>query len=157
MEIKTTWGSIVVDWNDGKVSTCAIPYLSAQPQHPFGIVEVGDDPVSTFVSAVFSGENVKAPMLARLTGTVFQQRVWREIAKIPLGKTKTYGELAAAIGRPKAIRAVGSACGRNPVPLFIPCHRVKGANGQLGGFSCGLPWKILLLGIEAGATTIIHP
>jgi len=64
--------------------------------------------------------------------------------KIPRGQTRTYGEIAAAIGRPKAVRAVGSACGANPLPIFIPCHRVVAKNG-LGGFGAGLPWKKLFL------------
>ena len=64
--------------------------------------------------------------------------------KIPRGQTRTYGEIAAAIGRLNAVRAVGSACGANPLPLFIPCHRVVAKTG-LGGFGSGLPWKKLLL------------
>ena len=156
MEIETTWGSIVVELLDGKVVGCALPFLSSQPGQPFAIVNGGGDSVSAFVAAVFSGKNARLPALAELKGTGFQQQVWREIAKIPSGQTKTYGELAAAIGRPKAVRAVGSACGRNPVPLFIPCHRVKCANAQLGGFSCGLPWKRLLLEAERQTQAIMH-
>ena len=148
MEIETTWGSIVVELLDGKVAGCTLPFLSTQPSQPFSIANGGDDPVSAFVAAVFSGKKARLPALAELKGTGFQQQVWREIAKIPKGQIKTYGELAVAMGRPKAARAVGSACGRNPVPLFIPCHRVKGANAQLGGFSAGLPWKRLLLEAE---------
>ena len=148
MKIETTWGTIVLDLVDGKVGGCTLPFLSAQPSQPFSISNRGDDPVSAYVASVFSGKNIASSPLAELKGTDFQQQVWREIARIPLGQTKTYGELAAAIGRPKAVRAVGSACGKNPVPLFIPCHRVVGSKGGLGGFSAGLPWKRLLLEAE---------
>ena len=151
MKIETTWGTIVIELLDGKVAGCTLPFLSVQPKPPFAIENRGDDLVSIFVSSVFSGKAALPPALAKLSGTEFQQQVWQAIADIPFGQTKTYGELARAVGRPKAVRAVGSACGRNPVPLFIPCHRVKGANGQLGGFSCGLPWKRLLLDAECQA------
>jgi O-6-methylguanine DNA methyltransferase len=86
-----------------------------------------------------------------LTGTVFQKSVWRAMIKISLGKTKSYGEIASAIGNPKAVRAVGGACGANPVPVLVPCHRVLAAHKKLGGFSSGLDWKRSLLkreGIE---------
>lgn len=148
MDIETTWGIITVDVLEGSVAGCTLPFLAEQPEQSFSITNAGNDPVSTFVASVFSGKVVAAPPLAELAGTDFQQQVWNAIANIPLGQTRTYGELAAAISRPSAVRAVGSACGRNPVPLFIPCHRVKGASGQLGGFSCGLPWKRLLLETE---------
>lgn len=81
-------------------------------------------------------------------GTDFQRKVWREIEKIPMGKTKTYLEIAKAIGKPGAARAVGSACGANPIPLFVPCHRVVASNGGLGGFSGGLDIKKKLLRLE---------
>ena len=80
-----------------------------------------------------------------LTGTAFQKQVWKALLKIPVGQTKSYGEIARAIGRPQAIRAVGGACGANPVPLLVPCHRVLAAGKKLGGFSGGLDWKRRLL------------
>jgi O-6-methylguanine DNA methyltransferase len=83
-----------------------------------------------------------------LAGTAFQKSVWNALRKIPPGKTKSYGEIARAIGRPKAIRAVGGACGANPIPVLIPCHRVLAANGKIGGFSGGLNWKRKLLARE---------
>ena len=83
-----------------------------------------------------------------LTGTEFQQSVWHALRKISPGKTKSYGEIAAAIGRPQAVRAVGGACGANPVPVLVPCHRVLAANQKLGGFSGGLEWKRSLLARE---------
>jgi O-6-methylguanine DNA methyltransferase len=86
-----------------------------------------------------------------LAGTDFQKSVWRAMQKISFGKTKSYGEIASAIGKPKAVRAVGGACGANPVPVLVPCHRVLAANKKIGGFSGGLDWKRSLLkreGIE---------
>jgi len=78
-------------------------------------------------------------------GTAFQRKVWAALRAIPAGKTETYARLAASIKRPKAARAVGGACGANPAPLLIPCHRVVAAHGGLGGFSGGLHWKRKLL------------
>jgi O-6-methylguanine DNA methyltransferase len=83
-----------------------------------------------------------------LAGTEFQKSVWNALRKIPLGKTKSYGEIARAIGRPRAVRAVGGACGANPVPVLVPCHRVLAANKNPGGFSGGLDWKRSLLARE---------
>jgi len=72
-----------------------------------------------------------------LKGTEFQIKVWKEISKIPKGKTKSYKEIAIAIGKPKSFRAVANACGKNPYPVEIPCHRVIKSNGEIGGYSAG--------------------
>ena len=87
----------------------------------------------------------KLPPLDWSGKTDFQQAVWRELLQISPGLTKSYGEIAAAIGRPRAVRAVGGACGANPIPVLVPCHRVLAAHGRLGGFSGGLDWKHRLL------------
>jgi O-6-methylguanine DNA methyltransferase len=81
-------------------------------------------------------------------GTEFQKSVWNAMRKIPVGQTKSYGEIARAIGNPKAVRAVGGACGANPIPVLIPCHRVLAAKGKIGGFSSGLDRKRDLLARE---------
>ena len=94
---------------------------------------------------------MQMPPLDLTQGTAFQQSVWRELQAIGAGQTRSYGEVAAALGRPKATRAVGGACGANPVPLLIPCHRVLAAGGGLGGFSGGLEWKRRLLQAEGWA------
>jgi O-6-methylguanine DNA methyltransferase len=83
-----------------------------------------------------------------LAGTEFQKSVWRALRKIRHGQTKSYGEIARAIGKPKAVRAVGGACGANPIPVLVPCHRVLATNKKLGGFSAGLDWKRSLLARE---------
>ncbi len=88
------------------------------------------------------------PPLDLSRGTAFQRRVWAALRAIPAGKTETYARLAASLKKPKAARAVGGACGANPVPLFIPCHRVVAAHGGWGGFSGGLHWKQKQLGRE---------
>ena len=80
-------------------------------------------------------------------GSEFQQQVWRAIAQIPWGELRTYSELAQAIGSPRAVRAVAGACGKNPLPLFIPCHRVVG-KADLGGFNGGVEFKKKLLRLE---------
>jgi O-6-methylguanine DNA methyltransferase len=87
----------------------------------------------------------KFPPLDLSNGTTFQRKVWTTLRKIAPGRTKSYGEIARAIGRPKAVRAVGGACGANPIPVLVPCHRVLAANKKLGGFSGGLNWKRKLL------------
>jgi O-6-methylguanine DNA methyltransferase len=81
-------------------------------------------------------------------GTPFQRRVWAEVARIPYGATAAYGEVAARLGRPRAVRAMGAANGANPLPLFVPCHRVVGADGALRGYGGGLPVKTALLQLE---------
>jgi O-6-methylguanine DNA methyltransferase len=91
------------------------------------------------------------PPLDLSAGTEFQQKVWNALRKISAGRTKSYGEIARAIGKPKAVRAVGGACGANPVPIFVPCHRVLAANNKLGGFSGGLSWKRTLLAREGAS------
>lgn len=84
-------------------------------------------------------------------GTAFQVRVWNALTRIAYGETKSYGAIAQIIGSPKAVRAVGAANGRNPIPIFIPCHRVIGANGSLTGFGGGMERKEYLLDLERGA------
>jgi O-6-methylguanine DNA methyltransferase len=99
----------------------------------------------TALKKVLAGKKSKLPPLDWTGKTDFQKSVWRQMLKISTGKTKSYGEIAAAIGNPKAVRAVGGACGANPVPVLVPCHRVLAANKKLGGFSGGLDWKRSLL------------
>jgi AraC family transcriptional regulator, regulatory protein of adaptative response / methylated-DNA-[protein]-cysteine methyltransferase len=80
-----------------------------------------------------------------LRGTAFQQRVWRTLCRIPVGETRTYGELAGMVGDPRAVRAVARSCARNPVSLAVPCHRVIGSDGNLTGYRWGVPRKRALL------------
>ena len=90
----------------------------------------------------------RLPPLDLSSGTEFQRCVWNALRKIPSGQTKSYAQVAQSIDRPGAVRAVGQACGANPIPVVIPCHRVLAAGGKLGGFSSGLDWKRKLLSRE---------
>ena len=96
----------------------------------------------------FAGKRTKFELNIYPKGTEFQKKVWAELLKIPYGKTKSYQEIAEAIGNTKAQRAVGSACNKNPILLIIPCHRVISKSGKLTGFAFGLDVKQKLLNIE---------
>ena len=103
-------------------------------------------PVRTALERYFGGDVHALDGLTVTTGgTDFQRSVWKALRAIPAGETRTYGQLAAAIGSPRAVRAVGLANGRNPVALIVPCHRVIGANGTLTGYAGGLERKRWLL------------
>jgi len=95
-----------------------------------------------------SGEGSLARIPLDIRGTVFQRRVWDELRRIPRGETRTYKEIARAVGAPDAVRAVGSACGANPVALVVPCHRAVRTDGGLGGYAWGLARKKRLLELE---------
>lgn len=96
----------------------------------------------------FAGRRERFDLRLEPAGTAFQRDVWQELLRIPYGRTRSYAELATRIGRPRAMRAVGSANGANPLPIVVPCHRVIGADGSLTGFGGGLPAKRLLLELE---------
>lgn len=96
----------------------------------------------------FAGERRDFQLPLHPLGTPFQQAVWAELARIPYGVTRSYGEVARAIGRAQAVRAVGAANGRNPLPIVVPCHRVIGSNGSMTGFAGGVPVKRFLLALE---------
>lgn len=98
----------------------------------------------------FAGKLKDFTVPVKPEGTEFQRACWKALTKIPYGATRSYGEQATKIGKPKAVRAVGLANGRNPIPIIIPCHRVIGANGSLTGFGGGLPTKQFLLELEQG-------
>lgn len=96
----------------------------------------------------FQGSRKSFDLPLDLVGTPFQREVWQALLAIPFGATSTYGEVARRCGRPRAVRAVGGAIGRNPVSIVVPCHRVVGSDGSLTGFGGGLPRKRALLRIE---------
>lgn len=102
----------------------------------------------TQLRAYFAGELKEFHLEIHPQGTLFQLKVWKELMKIPYGKTITYKEQALRISNPSAYRAVGAANGRNPIPIIIPCHRVIGADGRLTGYAGGLNIKQTLLNIE---------
>ncbi|KAA6348085.1 Methylated-DNA--protein-cysteine methyltransferase [termite gut metagenome] len=96
----------------------------------------------------FAGKRSVFELPLAFEGTAFQQKVWKELQLIPFGQTISYAQLAQAVGNPKACRAVGSANGRNPIAIIVPCHRVINANGGLGGYAYGLEVKSRLLKLE---------
>ena len=100
--------------------------------------------------AYFAGERRDFDLPLAPAGTDFQRAVWETLRAIPYGQTRTYGEIAAAVGRPRAVRAVGQANHVNPLPIFIPCHRVVGRGGALTGYAGGLDLKGALLALESG-------
>lgn len=97
----------------------------------------------------FEGELQEFDLPLAPIGTDFQRSVWNALLTIPYGETLSYMQVAAGIGNPKAVRAVGAANGQNPIPIVIPCHRVIGSNGKLTGFGGGLPLKRRLLDLES--------
>ena len=101
-----------------------------------------------------TGERRAFELALAPTGTPFQQAVWREIARVPYGRTITYAELASRAGAPAAIRAAGAATGRNPLSIVVPCHRVVGSHGSLTGYAGGLERKAALLALEAATAPL---
>ncbi len=104
--------------------------------------------VSNEINEYLKGERKEFTVPYRFSGTAFQEKVWNVIASIGYGEILTYGEIAQQVSKPRAARAVGNACGSNPIPLIVPCHRVTASNGGLGGYSSGLDKKRKLLELE---------
>lgn len=100
------------------------------------------------LDAYFAGKLQRFDVSCKVSGTPFQERVWKALSKIPYGQTWSYSEIAASIGNPRAVRAVGTANGRNPISIIVPCHRVIGADGTLTGYGGGLKAKAWLLKLE---------
>lgn len=96
----------------------------------------------------FAGQRQEFDIPLDLSGTEFQQAAWSALADVPFGETRSYRQQAEAIGRPRAVRAIGAANGRNPVPIVLPCHRIVGSDGSLTGYGGGLPIKEFLLDHE---------
>jgi methylated-DNA-[protein]-cysteine S-methyltransferase len=120
----------------------------------YGPVALADgkapESVRAAVAAYFMGDlTALDAVVVKTAGTAFQRQVWAALRTIPAGETRSYGQLAVAIGRPTAVRAVGLANGANPVGVIVPCHRVVGANGTLTGYAGGLERKRWLLAHEA--------
>jgi methylated-DNA-[protein]-cysteine S-methyltransferase len=103
------------------------------------------------LSEYFAGKRTQIELPLEPRGSEFQKRVWRALREIPFGKTRSYRDLAEAIGSPKASRAIGAANGKNPLSIVVPCHRVIGTDRTLTGFAGGLETKATLLALEARA------
>lgn len=126
------------------------PNLSEAPV-PVNVHRWHKAAVKALARALAGQAEQKLPPLDLSAGTDFQQRVWAVLRQIKPGRTWSYGQVAQAVGNPSAVRAVGGACGANPIPVLVPCHRVVTANQGLGGFSGGLNWKRALLKREGSA------
>jgi len=136
-------------WNDEP----ALRRLLARQYGPIA-VEFGQAPapIRRAFDDYFGGDLAALDRVrVETVGTAFQRKVWDALRQIPVGETRSYGQLAAQIGAPKAMRAVGLANGQNPVAIVVPCHRVIGADGSLTGFGGGLPRKRWLLAHEGAA------
>lgn len=107
------------------------------------------------LSEYFAGDRRSFDVALDLVGTEFQVRCWLALATIPYGTTVSYAEQARRVGSPTAVRAVGSANGRNPISIILPCHRVIGSNGSLTGYAGGLAAKEYLLGLETGQLQLV--
>lgn len=154
IDVPSPVGLIRVFEHNGKLSTLNIAVSKAtkgKTQESKLLLEAKEQ-----IDAYFSGKLKKFSLPVDLSsGTAFQQEVWKQISKIPFGKTVSYVDIAKAIGRPKAARAVGGAVGANPVPLIVGCHRVMGSSGKITGYSGGkgIPTKKWLLKHENIATS----
>lgn len=113
-------------------------------------VETAEIGVAGQLREYFDGKRWRFDVHLSPRGTPFQRRVWKAVAGIPFGQTRSYGSIAAEIGEPNAVRAVGAANGQNPWPIVVPCHRVIGSDGSLTGYGGGLPIKRALLDFERG-------
>jgi len=164
LKIETTWGEITVGVESGRITSCDVPFVGKRPAKPFKATGSRIDAENAidrkalvqadrFVRGLFDGSPAPLPKVAVPEAAPFMAKAWKVMMTIPAGRAITYGELARKSGSPKAVRAAGQACAKNQIPLFIPCHRILGAGGRLGGFSCGLPWKELLLEREGVSRT----
>ena len=155
--VVTTWGEIVLQASRRGLCACRLPQRSRASGTPCRVLgyrirgaREGSRVLRQavrFLEKMLRGERAEPPPLDDSGATAFQRRIWRELRRIPRGRVMTYGEVARVIGKPGAARAVGAACRANPLPIFVPCHRVV-ARGGPGGYSAGAGWKEYLLGLE---------
>lgn len=141
------FGQLEIGYQDGAVTLLK---RTEEPARSEGRTELTDR-VFQQVSEYLDGRRREFDFPYRLQGTEFQRKVWRALCAIPYGETRTYGEIAAAVGNPRASRAVGMANHCNPILIAVPCHRVIGANGKLVGYGSGLDMKEALLQLEKRA------
>lgn len=153
--LTSPWGPLFLAGTEKSICSCQFVHgkdisslISQLREKPDHVAQENALPLAPAIDALeqyFSGETKPLSHALDLRGTPFQVMVWSALREIPLGKVATYGEIAGEIGRPRAARAVGQACGSNNVVLFVPCHRVVAAQGKLGGFGGGLSLKKALL------------
>ena len=153
LPLLTTEGVFLARYSENGLAELHFPGGAAEENgRPTGLIYEWHSQTTRAVVSVMKGRNLECiPPLDLYGHTEFRMKVWKQLQRIPLGKTVSYAEVAAAVGEPGATRAVGGACGVNPIPLIIPCHRVVSRTGEskgLGGFSGGLVWKRKLLLVE---------
>jgi O-6-methylguanine DNA methyltransferase len=143
--ISTREGEFAAAFTEKGLASLSFPSGKSKPAGGGEIPEEWKRQTERALEVVLDGRQPsELPPLDLSSGSAFQQKVWNALLAIPAGKTKSYSEVAASVGLPQAARAVGVACGHNPIPVLIPCHRVVAAHG-LGGFSAPMKWKRLLL------------
>jgi len=155
LPVYTRAGQFIARYSEKGLAELNFPPVgraSSRAVNPIGIpapIRRWHRATATALKAVLAGRAAKTlPPLDWSGKTEFHKSVWRALRKIRRGQTRSYGEIARAIGSPGAVRAVGGACGANPIPVLVPCHRVLAANGKIGGFSGGLKRKRELLARE---------
>ncbi|GAB1577280.1 methylated-DNA--[protein]-cysteine S-methyltransferase [Bordetella petrii] len=131
-------------WENDRPDRVRLGPMQEEPQRPV-LLEAERQ-----LGEYFAGTRDRFDLPLEFAGTEFQKQVWSALLTIPYGETRSYSDIAAQIGRAKAVRAVGAANGRNPISIVAPCHRVVGASGELTGFAGGLRAKALLLALESG-------
>lgn len=138
------WGPLLIGCDRDAVVSVR-PFRESIPCAPPSVLSAQ---AAAQLDEYFRGHRTTFDLPVRLEGTEFQKSVWNALTRIPYGEVRTYGQIAAAIGNPKAVRAVGQAANRNPLWILIPCHRVIGKNGTLTGYAGGLAMKQALLELE---------
>lgn len=155
--VDTPIGELLLAGTENALSLIGFPKGSMRrdPRPDWIFKEEPFEKVRQQLSEYFDGKRTEFEIPLSLEGTKFQLSVWHELREIPYGTTVSYGEVAKRIDNPKAVRAVGAANGRNPIPIIVPCHRVIGSHGDLTGFGGGLDTKEALLRLEAEHTSLL--
>jgi len=141
---------VAVLWERERPNRVKLGEMKFDPRYPV-LIEAERQ-----LTEYFSGARTDFNLPLEPRGSEFQKKVWRALKEIPFGETRSYLELAKAVGSVKAVRAVGAANGKNPLSIVVPCHRVVGTNGSLTGFAGGLQAKAKLLALEARATASMN-
>jgi methylated-DNA-[protein]-cysteine S-methyltransferase len=145
--LHTPIGTLRLVANDTQLISIEFEHQYSSDNHPEASNAILKD-CADQLTDYFSGRRQDFTLPLATPGTAFQQLVWSALTDIPYGETRSYRDIARSIGNPAAVRAVGAANGRNPLPIVVPCHRVIGSNGSLTGFAGGLEAKKILLELE---------
>lgn len=148
MTLAATPSGLAGAWFDGQAHHPGALSAPVDPSHP--LLRAAAEQLSAY----FAGRLGRFTLPLDAAGTPFQHAVWRALGDIPAGATTGYGDIARALGRPQAARAVGAAVGRNPLSIVVPCHRVLGRDGRLTGYAGGLERKQALLTLEAASAGV---